>query len=121
MTTENVVPARDYGPVGYDEIAALAKHNPAWRLLSAVNAPLILSFLGRVFIDDNVREIGEAELVGKLDDELYALNQRLGAGTYPRSAKEYLTDWSSADRQWLRKYYVAGSDEPRRRRCGVGR
>lgn len=112
MTTRFVTPPGHAGLMRHDEIADMARNNPAWRLLCAGNAPLILSFLGQVFVDENVREIGEAALVGKLDDELFAHNQRLGAGTYPKTPKDYLADWSSADRGWLRKYYVPGSDEP---------
>lgn len=100
------------GVMQHDEIASLQRLNPAWRLLSAANAPLVLSFLGAIFVDENVREIAETDLVNRLDDELYALNQRLGDGTYPRTAKQYLADWHSSDRRWLRKYYVIGSDEP---------
>ncbi|MEP9392370.1 DUF3375 domain-containing protein [Gordonia sp. VNQ95] len=96
----------------YDEIASVRATSAAWRLLRADNAPLILSFLGRVFVDDNVREISESHLTGLLDDELYAVNQRLGADTHPKSAKAYLDDWSSAESGWLRKYYITDSDEP---------
>ncbi|MGB3699194.1 MAG: DUF3375 domain-containing protein [Gordonia sp. (in: high G+C Gram-positive bacteria)] len=96
----------------FDEIVAVRKSDAAWRLLRADNAPLLLAFLGRVFVDDNVREISESELVSLLDDELYALNARLGAGTYPRTPKAYLDEWAAPDAGWLRKYYVAESDEP---------
>ena len=34
-----------------DEIAWLRDNSPAWRLLRADNAPLVLSFLHRVFVD----------------------------------------------------------------------
>ncbi|MGB6040475.1 MAG: DUF3375 family protein, partial [Gordonia sp. (in: high G+C Gram-positive bacteria)] len=96
----------------FDEIVAVRKSNAAWRLLRADNAPLLLSFLGRVFVDDNVREISESALISLLDDELYSLNKRLGEGTYPRTPKAYLDEWSAADTGWLRKYYVIESDEP---------
>ncbi|MBY4571145.1 hypothetical protein ACN95_14075 [Gordonia sihwensis] len=96
----------------FDEIVAVRRSNAAWRLLRADNAPLLLSFLGRVFVDDNVREISESALVSLLDEELYSLNERLGEGTYPRSPKAYLDEWSAADTAWLRKYYVIESDEP---------
>ena len=98
--------------MNYDEIASLRKTSAAWRLLRADNAPLILSFLGRVFVEDNVREMSSSQLIALLDDELYALNERLGADTHPKSAKAYLDDWSAGEVGWLRKYYVAGSDEP---------
>lgn len=96
----------------FDEIVAVRKSSAAWRLLRADNAPLLLSFLGRVFVDDNVREISESALVNLLDDELYSLNRRLGVGTYPRTPKAYLDEWAAADTGWLRKYYVIESDEP---------
>jgi len=98
--------------VRYEEIAALRAGSPAWRLLRADNAPLILSFLGRVFIDENVRDIAASQLISRLDDELFALNERLGDATYPKSARAYLDDWSAPDVGWLRKYYPPGSDEP---------
>ncbi|HEY6647025.1 MAG TPA: DUF3375 family protein, partial [Mycobacterium sp.] len=96
----------------YEEITALRIGSPAWRLLRADNAPLVLSFLGRVFVDDNVRDISASQLITRLDDELYALNERLGEGTYPKSAKAYLDDWAAPDTGWLRKFYPSGSDEP---------
>jgi hypothetical protein len=98
--------------VQFDEIVAVRRTSAAWRLLRADNAPLVLSFLGRVFVDDNVREISESGLISLLDDELYSLNKRLGDGTYPRTPKGYLDEWSAPDTGWLRKYYVVESDEP---------
>ena len=59
-----------------EEIAWLRDNSPAWRLLRADNGPLVLSFLHRVFVADNVRSIPATELASRLDDELYALNQR---------------------------------------------
>jgi Protein of unknown function (DUF3375) len=98
--------------VDYDEAVTLRRTSPAWRLLRATNAPLILSFLGQVFVEGNVRGIAAPELASRLDDELFALNDRLGANSFPRSAKEYLDEWASAENGWLRKYYPPGADEP---------
>ncbi len=100
------------GVVDYDELVSLQANNPAWRLLRADNAPLVLSVLGRIFVAENVRSISSKDLIARLDDELYALNARLGLGTFPRAAKAYLDDWASTEVGWLRKYYPAGSDEP---------
>ena len=94
----------------YDDIDGLRRTDPAWRLLRAEHAPLLLSFLGQVFVDENVRGIAASELVDRLDDELYALNERFGEGTFPRRAKEYLDEWANSDAGWLRKYY-ADKDE----------
>ena len=96
----------------YDEIVALRRGSAAWRLLRADNAPLVLAFLGRVFIEDNVRSMSATELISRLDDELFALSERLGPTAYPKSAKAYLDDWARADAGWLRKFYPQGSDEP---------
>jgi hypothetical protein len=98
-----------------DEIAWLRDNSPAWRLVRAENAPLVLSFLHRVFVADNVRSISAAELASRLDDELYALNQHGGdwaAPRFPKSAKAYLDDWAAPGAGWLRKYYPDGTDEP---------
>jgi len=93
----------------YDELEAMRRHHPAWRLLQAQHAPLVLSFLGAVFVQENVRSIAAGDLAARLDDELYHLNDRLGAGTFPRRAEAYLDDWAAADAGWLRKYYPTGS------------
>src|SRR5690348_5722939 len=101
--------------VSFDEIAWLRANSPAWRLLRADNAPLVLSFLHRVFVADNVRSISATELASRLDDELYALNQQdsePGGRRFPRSAKTYLDDWAAPGAGWLRKYYPDGTDEP---------
>lgn len=37
----------------HDEIEVLREGHPAWRLLRAGNAALVLSFLGRFFVEDN--------------------------------------------------------------------
>ncbi|NUO36827.1 MAG: DUF3375 domain-containing protein [Dermatophilaceae bacterium] len=96
----------------HDDLVQLRDRHPAWRLLRADNAPLVIAFLGRVFVDDNVRSISQADLVAQLDDELYALRQQLGERAYPKAASAYVIDWASPDSGWLRLYYVEGSDEP---------
>ena len=99
----------------FDEIAALQGSHASWALLRSPHAPLILSFLGRVFVDNNPGASGlpATVLADSLDDELFALNQRLGEGTFPRSAGDYLDDWAAPERGWLRKFYPPDSDEPR--------
>lgn len=96
----------------HDDVETLRRRHPAWRLLRADNASLMVSFLGRVFIEENTRTITASTLADRLDDELHALRQRLGDGFYPKTAKAYLDDWSTTESGWLRKYYPAGSDEP---------
>ncbi|GAB0102567.1 DUF3375 domain-containing protein [Nocardia sp. JMUB6875] len=95
----------------FEHLESLRRHHPAWRLLRADNAPLVLSFLGTVFIEENARSMAAEELADRLDDVLYALNERMGEGTFPKSAKAYLNDWAAPEAGWLRKYYPPGSDE----------
>jgi hypothetical protein len=99
------------GGITFDEIGWLRANSPAWRLLRADSAPLVLSFLHRVFVEDNVRSISSTELISRLDDELYALNERVPK-SFPKPAKAYLDDWASPEYGWLRKYYPEGTDEP---------
>lgn len=95
----------------FDDLEWLQRNDPAWRLLRADHAALVLGFLGRVFVEENIRSITGVELVGRLTDELRALNDRLGEGTFPRAARSYLDDWAQPEVGWLRKYYPSGSDE----------
>ncbi len=90
---------------------ALRTHHPAWRLLRSDHAPLVASFLHRVFVAPNVRVMAATDLAEALEDELYALRERLGDDTFPRPALEYLNDWASPEKGWLRKFYRQGSDE----------
>jgi hypothetical protein len=81
----------------FDELDFLRRNDPAWRLLRADNAPLVLGFLRKVFVDDNVRSISATELISRLDDELYALNERFGEGSFPKAAKAYVDEGQGAD------------------------
>jgi hypothetical protein len=96
----------------YATLDALRAHHPAWRLLNSPHAPLVASFLHRVFVAPNVRVMAAADLAEALEDELFALRERLGAEVFPKPAPEYLNDWASPDKGWLRKFYAHGSDEP---------
>jgi hypothetical protein len=104
---------------GLEDIEWLRDNSPAWRLLRADNAPLVLSFLHQVFVAENIRSISVTELASRLDDVLYAVNQRDDADKgatrprrYPKSARAYIDDWSAPEAGWLRKYYPDGTDEP---------
>jgi hypothetical protein len=90
----------------------LRLRHPAWRLLRSDHAPLVVSFLHRVFIAPNERVLAQANLAEALEDELFALRERLGPDAFPRPALHYLNDWASDERGWLRKFYREGSDEP---------
>lgn len=96
----------------YDSLDHLRAHHPAWRLLRSDHAVLVASFLQRVFIAPNERTLAQSDLAEALEDELFALRERLGPDAFPRSAIDYLNDWTSPERGWLRKFYPTDSDEP---------
>lgn len=96
----------------YTTLELLRINHPAWRLLRAQHAPLVASFLQRVFIVPNERVMAQADLVEALEDELFALRQQLGNEVFPGSAQNYLNDWADNDKGWLRKFYPVGTDEP---------
>ncbi len=95
----------------YTILTALRDRHPAWRLLASPHAPLVASFLHRVFVAPNVRTMSEADLAEALEDQLFALRELEGPQAYPRTAHDYLDDWAGSDKGWLRKFYKAGTDE----------
>lgn len=95
----------------YHTLEALRQNHPAWRLLNSPHAPLIVSFLQKVFITPNVRIKAQADLVEALEDDLFALREQYGESYYPKSAKQYLDDWAETEKGWLRKFYKQDSDE----------
>ena len=92
-------------------LSLLRERHPAWRLLASPHAPLVASFLHRVFVLPNVRVMSEADLAEALEDELFVLREQLGAEAYPKGAQDYLNDWAAPDKGWLRKFYTPGTDE----------
>lgn len=93
-----------------EELDRLWERHPAWRVLRAHNAPLILSFLGRRFIDENRGAVPLGELVSALDDELFAIH-RSTPERYTQEAAAYVDDWSDPRAGLLRRFYPAGSEE----------
>ncbi|MFO1322404.1 MAG: DUF3375 domain-containing protein [Burkholderiales bacterium] len=92
-------------------LSTLRDRHPAWRLLASPHAPLLASFLHRVFVTPNVRVMSEADLAESLEDELFALREQLGPDAYPKIALDYLNDWAAPEKGWLRKFYKPGTDE----------
>jgi flagellar motility protein MotE (MotC chaperone) len=96
----------------YRTLQTLRRNHPAWRLLTAEHAPLVVSFLYRTFLQPNVRTLAQQELVSRLQDYLFYLSEQSSETLFPKPAVHYLDDWSSDEHGWLRKYYPADSDEP---------
>ena len=97
--------------MNHDTLKRLRHTHPAWRLLAADNAPLIISFLHHAFIAPNIRTIAQGDVISRREDFLFHLRQD-GEDGYPKQAHQYLDDWTADERGWLRKYYPTGSDEP---------
>ena len=96
----------------FNTLSLLKQNHPAWRLLRSDHAPLVASFLHNVFVRQNVRRISQSDIVEILDDQLFELRNCSEEDAFPRSALEYLNDWSGNDKGWLRKFYPPDSDEP---------
>ncbi len=95
----------------HDDLESLRQRHPAWRLLRADSAAFIASTLHSVFVAGSARTVTEDALLESVDDALFGL-RLADPAAYPRSAKQYVTDWADAERGWLRKFYPAGSDTP---------
>lgn len=96
----------------YDFLVNLRRNHPAWRLLAADLAPLVIGFLHRAFVRPNVRALAEQDAASQLDDYLHHLRERLGEQAPARAAREYLAEWADNAHGWLRRYYPPDSDEP---------
>ena len=91
-----------------DQIQTQLKNAPSFRLLRGDNAPLIVSFLYAQFKQTHRLVIGQGDLLEKLED-LLELLRSYQPQLYPKSAKNYLDDWS--DSGFLHKYFD-NRDEP---------
>ncbi len=94
----------------FDDVSFLRANSPAWRLLRADSSPLVLWFLGDVFVQQNSPAAPGSDLVARLDDVLHAVNSP--EVRFPRAARDYLDVWAAPEQGWLRKFYPAGSNEP---------
>jgi flagellar motility protein MotE (MotC chaperone) len=95
----------------FDTIEVLQERHPAWRLLRAQNAPLVLSFLGRHFVEGGAGATPASALADALDEHLDALNTGTEEVRFPRTPQAYLEAWSGPDSGWLRRFYPVSSDE----------
>ena len=98
--------------IDLETLSLLRDQHAGWGLLRYDHAPVVVSFFHRVFIVPNVRSVGQAELVEALDDELYAYRRNLGERAPSKAASDYLSEWTTADRGWLRRFFPDGSDQP---------
>lgn len=94
----------------FEKLYQLLKINTTVKLITADNAPLIISFLFKAFkqgLDTGISgAIAERDLITLLTDHLYVINSE--KILYPKPAKDYLTDWTNAG--FLRKYPGNGDE-----------
>ena len=95
----------------HDELGSLRRNHPAWRLLAADNAALVLGFLENTFLEPNVRRLAAPDLLEALQDHLDAL-RLIAPDAYPKPADAYLADWADPRTGWLRRLYPSGTDVP---------
>jgi len=96
-------------PLDVASLKRLRDQHPAWRLLTADHAPLIISFLHQAFVETNRRTESQQTLALRLDDHLHAAREQ--GWDAPRSGDAYLDEWASDSSGWLRKFYPPGGDE----------
>src|SRR5260370_16877640 len=91
------IPAATWGTaMDYRTLETLRRRHPAWRLLNADHAPLIVSFLHDTFIRPNVRTLSQAELAPRLEDYLFSLRADLGGGKFHPEPTHFPPLWPSA-------------------------
>lgn len=95
-----------------EALTALRERHATWGLLRYEHGPMVLGCLHRVFVAPNVRSVAQPDLVEALEDDLHALRAVRGEQAAPRPALDYLVEWSSNERGWLRRFYPPGSDDP---------
>jgi hypothetical protein len=95
--------------MNHDQLQFDLRQSASVRLLKSPNAPLILSFLHRMFKREQRASVPYAALLEQLDTTLEALNERT-PGIYPLGAAAYLKQWSDEEHQLLR-IIVRGSDD----------
>jgi hypothetical protein len=93
----------------HDQLQFDLRQSASVRLLKSPNAPLILSFLHRMFKREQRVSVPYAMLLERLDATLEALSER-SPGMYPLGAAAYLKQWSDEEHQLLR-IIVRGSDD----------
>lgn len=97
--------------VDYEAIETMRDRHPAWRLLHAQHAPLVLSFLGEHFVEGNHGATPATRLAEALEEHLDALNAGADEPRFPRTPDAYLEAWSGPESGWLRRFYPLSSDE----------
>jgi len=92
----------------YDYLKNLKSTNLTLKLLNSDNFAMSLAFFHFAFVQKRNITLNHSAILLYLDDFLYDINQTY-TGAFPKSAKEYLEDFSHDRSAYLRKYH--GSDD----------
>lgn len=105
-----ILPVRCNLSVDFAQATLLLRH-PAARLLRADQAAFALAFIHSAFKETGQTAVPEELLHTRLE---HWLAERREAETFAweKPAREYLDDWCSEDRPWLRKVHAGGGLEP---------
>lgn len=95
----------------YSDLRFFHKHNAAWKLLSANNAPLILGFFQQLLDKFSRNPVSRSDFLYELEAYLKLLERDYPDESF-QSADKYLATWSSGERGWLDGFYPRGKDEP---------
>jgi len=92
----------------YEYLKYLKENNKTLKVLSSDNFAFTLSFFYFTFIKNRNIAITHSLILRYLDDYLFDINQSYN-GIFPKSAKEYLDDFSNENYGYLKKYH--GSED----------
>ncbi|CAA6818467.1 MAG: Unknown protein, partial [uncultured Sulfurovum sp.] len=98
--------------MNYEYLQNLKSNHLAIQLLNADNFAMITGFFHYVFNSTAGQALRESEILSRLDDYLYTLNEGYEEPKFPKTAKSYLDDFTHQNSSYLRKYYGYESDEP---------
>ena len=87
--------------MSYYNLSALRQNNVSWRLLTANNAPFVISFLYREFMEEYKREIPEDELISHLESYMENLEE---FDDTKKTPYDYITSWSSEEYGYIRRF-----------------
>ncbi len=87
--------------MSYYNLSALRQNNVSWRLLTANNAPFVISFLYREFMEEYKREIPEDELISHLESYMESLEE---FDDTKKTPYDYITSWSSEEYGYIRRF-----------------
>lgn len=93
-----------------DKLSIYYDTSPAVRLLHAANSPFILCFLRESFKRSRAIENAHSDLLAALAI-FQERHEESGIDVLQDNPEEYLRDWSSSDKRWLRRFLESGRSD----------